>query len=406
MSGLRSALEELASEELAHACDDELVESLRELERAAAALSAERARRAAELARRRTHEREGYLSATAFLRDALRVPASRAARYLRWGRALTRMPHVATALSRGEITTSGAGLLIGAAEVHPDALERCEELLVRLASELSARDLGRAVAHLVALADAEAPEREAERRLEARRLHVSPTLDGMVRVDGDLDPETGQLLLSALRAEVDAQVRGPDDRRTPAQRRADALAEICRSYLERADRSVVGGERPHVLVVVDLAALTRSGPGRCELQDVGAISPEQARRIACDAGVSRVITAGPSHVLDLGRRTAVVPPGLRRALVVRDGGCAFPGCGRPPGWCDAHHVIHWADGGPTALGNLVLLCRPHHRLVHRTFGVRMERGRPVFTRPDGTVMSPGRLDVEDVEGASEDRAPP
>lgn len=158
-----------------------------------------------------------------------------------------------------------------------------------------------------------------------------------------------------------------------------------------------------MLVTVDLPALTGSGPGRCELQDAGAISPEQARRIACDAGVSRVVTAGPSQVLDLGRRTAVVPAALRRALVVRDGGCAFPGCGRPPGWCDAHHVVHWADGGPTALANLVLLCRPHHRLVHGTFGVRMERGRPVFTRPDGTVMALRRLDVEAV---LEERAPP
>jgi hypothetical protein len=226
----------------------------------------------------------------------------------------------------------------------------------------------------------------------------------MVRVDGDLDPETGQLFLSALRAEVDAQARGPEDRRTPAQRRADALAEICRSYLARTDRPVVGGERPHVLVTVDLAALTRSGPGRCQLQDAGRISPEQARRLACDAGVSRVLTAGPSHVLDLGRRTAVVPAALRRALAVRDGGCAFPGCGRPPGWCDAHHVVHWADGGPTALGNLVLLCRPHHRLVHHGFRVRMHQGRPVFHRPDGSAMDRGA--GLDPAAALVGRAPP
>jgi hypothetical protein len=97
--------------------------------------------------------------------------------------------------------------------------------------------------------------------------------------------------------------------------------------------------------------------------------------------------------LDVGRRTSVVSPALRRALAVRDGGCAFPGCDRPYAWCDAHHVRHWAHGGETALSNLVLLCRPHHRSMHaRGFGVAMSDGRPTFTRRDGMPL--------------EDRAPP
>jgi hypothetical protein len=83
----------------------------------------------------------------------------------------------------------------------------------------------------------------------------------------------------------------------------------------------------------------------------------------------------------------VVPPAIRRALVVRDGSCRFPGCGRSHTWCDAHHVTHWADGGPTALSNLILLCRRHHRSIHEGFGVRMVRGQPVFVRPDGTPLA-------------------
>ncbi|MBI2237094.1 MAG: HNH endonuclease [Actinobacteria bacterium] len=108
----------------------------------------------------------------------------------------------------------------------------------------------------------------------------------------------------------------------------------------------------------------------------------------------RVVMAGRSEPLDVGRRTPVVPPAIRRAVILRDGHCRFPGCDRPHTWCDAHHVVHWADGGPTALPNLVLLCRRHHRMLHHPGGFRLELadGRPVFRRPDGSVL--------------EDRAPP
>jgi hypothetical protein len=214
----------------------------------------------------------------------------------------------------------------------------------------------------------------------------------MVRVDGDLDPETGQELLTALRAVIDADSRaGGEDSRTPAQRRADALGEICRSYLARSDRPVVGGERPHVVVTVDLHTLLERAPGRCELADLGPITPECARRWACDARVSRVITGPGSVPLDLGRATTVVPAALRRALVVRDRHCTWPGCDRPASWCDAHHVVHWADGGRTSLDNVILLCRRHHGIVHRGYRVVMTHDqRPVFHRPDGTGWRTGR----------------
>jgi len=76
----------------------------------------------------------------------------------------------------------------------------------------------------------------------------------------------------------------------------------------------------------------------------------------------------PSQPLNLGRATRVIQPAQRHALAVRDRGCVFPACDRPLSWCDAHHLWHWIDGGPTNLNNLALLCRAHHRIVHEAAG--------------------------------------
>lgn len=388
MSTLRSALEELRGEDLAAVGDEELVVDLDELERASRAIEAERSRRLAELERRGSFARDGFLSLTAWLVARHRVPGASAARRVRLARVLERMPLVAASLASGEIDPAAAGLLASAHEACPEAFGELEGVLVGAARALGLADLRRVVEHFRQTADMGLAERAEDRRHERRGLYVSPTLDGMVRVDGDLDAETGQVLISSLRAvmDADARARSEPDRRTPAQRRADALGEICRAWLDRSDRPTVAGERPHVVVTVHLDAL-RGLPGAAELQDAGPITPEAARRLACDARVMRVITGPDSQPLEVGRSTRVVPPALRRALGVRDPGCRFPGCGRPPGWCDAHHVVHWADGGETGLGNLVLLCRPHHRLIHRGFRVTMVDGTPVFARPDGTPLA-------------------
>jgi hypothetical protein len=211
----------------------------------------------------------------------------------------------------------------------------------------------------------------------------------MVRIDGDLDPETGETVITALRSCLDAEARSadPEDCRTPAQRRADALGEVCRQWLDHADRPEVAGERPHVTVTVDLETLEGRLSGACELDQAGPVHSEAARRVACDASISRVITRGRSEPLDIGRRTPAVPASLRRAVVIRDRHCRFPGCDRPHSWCDAHHVVHWASGGPTALSNLLLLCRRHHRLVHQGFRIELDKGAPIFHRPDGTMLA-------------------
>ena len=149
----------------------------------------------------------------------------------------------------------------------------------------------------------------------------------------------------------------------------------------------MGGERPHVTLTVGLDAL-RNLKASAEFDHSGPVQIEAARRLSCDASIVRVVMAGPSEPLDVGRKTPVVSAATRRAVILRDRYCRFPGCDRPPTWCDAHHIVHWADGGPTSLCNLILLCRRHHTMLHERGGFRldMEDGRPVFRRPDGSLL--------------------
>jgi hypothetical protein len=298
------------------------------------------------------------------------------------------MPAVARAFGEGEVSGSAVQVLSVAREAAPEAFARSEPALLEAARWMPFGELRRVVDMWRIAADPERAMEDEDRRFERRYLNAFPTVEGMVRVDGELDAETGQTLISALRAVVDVESRTSTtaDARTPAQRRADALGEVCRQWLGSLDRPTVAGERPNVVVTMDVSALAAHA-GEARLEDVGAVTAATARQLACDANVSRVITRGASEPLELGRRTKVVPAPLRRAVAVRDRGCRFPGCGRPPGWSDAHHVRHWADGGETSLGNLVLLCRPHHRAIHRGFGVAMVDGRPRFTRPDGAPIA-------------------
>ena len=395
MSELRSAIDDLRSETLAELPDARLEEEFAELQRGVEHLDAERLRRLAEIDRRRVYERDGHLSAASWLASGFRVAWGSAREQVRVARALDRMPGTRVALEAGEVSSSSVRLLAGAHDADPRAFGAAEAYLVEAARIHSVADLGRVVAFWRERVVSEAALGGEDAIRAGRRLHASVTLAGMVRVDGDLDPETGESLLTALGAVLDTEARsGTADDRTPAQRRADALGEICRQWLDGSERPVVAGELPHLSVTVAAEALVGGGSGAGELDHVGPVGSETARRLACDASVRRVVMNARSEPLDVGRRTSVVPPALRRAVIVRDRHCRFPGCDRPQAWCDAHHVLHWADGGPTALANLLLLCRRHHRMVHAPggFGLEMEDGRAVFRRPNGSVL--------------EDRAPP
>jgi hypothetical protein len=246
--------------------------------------------------------------------------------------------------------------------------------------QLGARILDHVAPQVAERLDAKALERAERRAWPERGFTLSPPISGRVRVSGHLTVEDAAIVSAALDPLSSPM---PDaDSRTPAQRRADALVETCRLALRTGQLPDSGGEPPQLAVTVAYDPLTRRfGVGRL---DSGArVSPPVVRRLACDAQLLPIVLGGAGQVLDAGRARRLATGPLRRAMVVRDRGCAFPTCDRPPRWCDGHHVVPWTAGGPTRLDNLVLLCRQHHRLLHHgDWTVRIAAdGLPEFLPP-------------------------
>ncbi|MDQ3148177.1 MAG: HNH endonuclease, partial [Actinomycetota bacterium] len=186
----------------------------------------------------------------------------------------------------------------------------------------------------------------------------------------------------------DRNEAAPDGRVVSAsERKAKALVEMARRSAATAPGVPA---QPLIMVLADLETLARRAGRGAEIVGAGPVSAETARRLACDAEVARVLTDPEGEILDLGQGNRTPNRAQRRALVARDGGCAITGCDRPHDWCQAHHITHWIDGGPTDLCNLCLLCVRHHHLIHEGgFGLaRAPNGELVFTRPDGSVIEP------------------
>lgn len=341
--------------------DTEVVPELQRLDRLVARAQARAARVVAMAHRRGLPQAQGFGSPTAWLIAASGQPPALCRSRVRVALALRHMPVTAQAFTAGDLSEARVRLLADAREFSPDVFARDEALLVSQARSLSARAFPKALAHWHRLADPDGARAAAERAFERRRLCVSPTWGGMVRLDGDLDPESGTVVIKAIGSLAEPWALERGDTRSPQQRRVDALVEICRRHLDSGNSPQQGGEKPHLVLTLTPADL--AGDGLVDL-DTGPISAETARRLTCDCSLTPVALNGDGKVVAVGRRTRLVPPVLRRAVAQRDGGCTHPGCDIPACWCDAHHIRHWAQGGATTAGNLKLLCRRHHRLEH------------------------------------------
>ncbi|REK82403.1 HNH endonuclease [Rhodococcus erythropolis] len=324
------------------------------------------------------------------------------------GKALRSFPEIEDQFDAGDLTFEHAALIVAFCESPPKAmpdaaLPYCRDTLLAAASgtEATTVKLRYAISVLEHMFESDDPPPSED--TDRNELRISPTLNGRVAVRGDFDGVTGEMLLSALSnlSMPTPAEDGTPDKRPAATRNADAMAELIRRYLDNAATGIDGGQRPHLNVHInakDLAyhrecATTSDGstpvpsedddPGMLDLdfhdldkQDLdvghmpwmGPLSVGRTRMIACDCMLSSVLLDENGAPLDVTPLKRLVTAAQRTALIARDKGCAFPGCDCVPAWTDAHHIKHWAKGGPTVMDNLVLLCRTHHTLMHRKPG--------------------------------------
>ena len=328
--------------------------------------------------------------------------ASTAGRQLRTSRALRQLPLVADAVLDGVLTPEQAAVLsrlVGPIELS--GLLAAQADLVLVAAAMDPVELGRWVAHQIATHCEPALDAQAGRARDRRWWQSHVEADGTVRGRFVLAAEDAETVLTVL--EPLARKAGNDDRRTAGQRRADALVELAEQVLRHGQLPDAGGLRPQLSYVLPAdwaagqqaqAACPDCGP-RCDEHRLPGFAdtvaadlpggpagaptaghacavaawtgPQTRARIEtmlCDARISRVLLDPVGQVQGLQPLRDSVTPRQRRELAARDLGCAVRGCTRPPAMCDAHHLRSRADGGPTDIGNLVLLCRRHHVLWH------------------------------------------
>lgn len=318
-----------------------------------------------------------------------------------------RLPLIRDALREGLISLSQAQAIADALQRAAGSLDtagliKCQQELLKQADALGPAELRVLAVRLCELLDpagAEAAEAarlaaEERRARRLRALRLNPNGHGAMVLTGKLPLAEGSQLLAqleALQPSLESYHDTDEPRPGREARMADALVLLSQIAANSGELPNRGLDRPHIIITLDHRTLT-SGLGAAALPGtLGALGAGDARRLACDAGILPVVLGGPSRPLDVARRQRLFTPAIRTALTLRDGGCAFPGCGSAPAACDAHHIQPWWQGGATTLDNGVLLCPHHHRLIepdpglaaHQQWTVHIDEstGLPWFIPP-------------------------
>ncbi|HWB67831.1 MAG TPA: DUF222 domain-containing protein [Mycobacteriales bacterium] len=379
MGNLRSAVDELQAVDVRGLPDGVLCDDIAEITRQVNRLEAARLARL-EVLDRRGAVASAHGSTQAWLRAATRVAPGIAARDVHLARELAdALPATRSALEDGDVSIGHAHLIAGLrSKIVPEAMAAAEPHVVAYARQCSTTELRNAVAHIVHSYAPERFARDEATAFEQRRLHAATTFDGNGVGEWQLHPLGQETVMTAIHA---ASKPTPEDRRSAAQRRADALVTIAELALRSGELPVTGGVKPHVSIHVrpDTVAGVPGAPG-AELGSGAVVGTRTARRVTCDAEIARIVFGPQGEVLDSGRTTRTFTAAQVRAIVARDRHCIWYGCDAPANWSDVHHRVHWAAGGTTSVDNGVLLCGRHHDRIHYTDAT-------VVKLPDGGYLA-------------------
>ena len=306
------------------------------------------------------YKADGALSLTAWLRWKCKLSGGAALERVEIARQLEKLPKTEAAFANGDLGFQHVAVLARTAEhVGAAAVLKDEASLLQAARTMDPGQFTTVAKNFEHRVDAAGALAEANHAYERRYFHIGEPVNGLVRLDGVLDAEGGATLRTALSALMKPV---KDDARSYGQRSADALVELGRRGSGGKGNGAVARPQLIIRASLDTLAGTKGAPAG-ELEGGGTVPAETVQRYACDSAITRITGQGElDHEVNHATRT--LPASTRRALESRDRHCVFPGCTRPPIWCDGHHLVWWTRGGATALPNLALLCRPHHRMVH------------------------------------------
>jgi hypothetical protein len=338
-------------------------------------------------------------------------------RDLKLATALPKYTTVQQSLNRTVVEdTAEAGVHPAQAEAIVTALEHApstvptedltvaETEMVTAAATLPPVDLRRLGREVLERLDPDGREPDENTARDQEALWLGRTYRGHgIRFKGFLANENAELFQTLIdtcsrpHKITDTEGRQHLDPRTKTRRQADALTQILHAAAANgatADLPAHGGIRPHIMVTIGLDDLIQAGRQHTgDLLFGDRLSASAMRMLACDAGIIPIVLGTGSQPLDVGREFRSVTPAIRTALIARDKGCVI--CGAPPGWCDAHHLVHWADGGSTSVDNTALVCKPDHRAIHQgTWRLTMTNGTVHVTGPHYKPLQAKRAPTE------------
>jgi hypothetical protein len=332
---------------------------------------------------------QGLVSCAHWLSWRIGLDLGTAREKVRVARALGALPRIDDALRRGVLSYAKVRA------VTRVATPENEERLLDIALASTGAQLERVCRRFRRVLEI---DQDGERLDKQRFVRDEVLPSGLVRITAVLQPDEAALVMKAIEMARQQATAAPSSEardlsaetspssKSPLLPRADALTKVAESFLAHGESKGCGGDRYQIIVHLDQDALAADGALAATLDDGTRVSPKTFRRLACDAGLVPLLHGAQGEPVQVGRRTRTIPPSLRRALWARDRGCRFPGCTNRV-YVHAHHIEHWAHGGPTSADNLVLLCSAHHRLVHEG-SFQMSRSSPEiqFRDPRGHLL--------------------